>query len=342
VIVRARETGFRAAIWALGALWIWTKGTRATATHSRVTTGDKPQTLEGEPVVLDSRPSPNSSGRTLADRPSQRSTGSHGRSPSVRAHSEVAVGSIPGSVSRRRRTGSPAPQTFGTKTHAGQWLAAAQVDQLRGVWVDPRAGRLTLTEWSEGWLAHRRLRPRTEEPYRHLLRLHILRSLGRTELSRLTPSAIRGWYASLAEAHPSTAAKAYRLLRAMMNTAVADELIARNPCRVDGAGVERTPERPIPTVAEVAALCDAMPERWRLLVLLAAWCGLRRGELLALQRRDLDGLRNTVGVQRTHQYMLDGRILEGPPKTEAGRRLVAIPPHLGDDIAAHLARFVAP
>ncbi len=71
------------------------------------------------------------------------------------------------------------------------------------------------------------------------------RSWATSRSAKLTPSAVRGWHARLAGRHSSTAAKAYRLLRTMMNTAVADELVVRNPCRVEGAGQERSAERPI-------------------------------------------------------------------------------------------------
>ena len=62
---------------------------------------------------------------------------------------------------------------------------------------------------------------------------------------------MRHWYASLLrrlDRGDVTVAKAYRLLRAILNTAVADELIVRNPCTIKGGGVERTPERPVATV----------------------------------------------------------------------------------------------
>ncbi len=81
-----------------------------------------------------------------------------------------------------------------------------------------------------------------------------------------------------------TAAKAYRLLRAIMNTAVEDELIRRNPCRIKGGGLEQSPERPVLTVRPVFDLADAIDERYRALVLLAVLCSLRWGEAALPQR----------------------------------------------------------
>lgn len=237
-------------------------------------------------------------------------------------------------------------RSFPTKKEAEQFEAREKADRSRGAWVDPRAGTITLGEWATQWLEHRPdLRARTRELYATVLRRHVLPTLGTTQLGKLTPSQVRAWHTSLSGPNgpgQSTAAKAYRLLRAVLNTAVTDELILRNPCQVKGAGLERAPERPVATIAQVHALAEAMPERWQLLILLAAWCGLRRGELLALQRGDIDLAAGTVAVRRAVQQLSDGRLLVGEPKTAAGRRVVATPPHLHPAVEHHLATCVGP
>ena len=118
-------------------------------------------------------------------------------------------------------------------------------------------------------------------------------------------------------------------------------MIGRNPCQVERAGVERAAERSVPSVAEVTTLSEAIAPRFRVLVILAAWCGLRRGELLALRRRDVDVARGTVRVERALSQMADGKLIVGPPKTEAGRRTVAIPPHVIPVLITHLAAYTA-
>lgn len=97
---------------------------------------------------------------------------------------------------------------------------------------------------------------------------------------------------------PVTAAKAYRLLRGILGTAIVDELITRNPCVVKVASQERSPERPMLSIAEVDALAAAMPDPWRIAVELAAWCHLRLGEVLGLERRDVDLLHRRIHVER--------------------------------------------
>ena len=93
---------------------------------------------------------------------------------------------------------------------------------------------------------------------------------------------------------PVTAAKAYRLLKSIMATAVDDGLIRRNPYRIKAAGIEKSAERPVLTVAQVYALADAVGTRYRALVLLACFCGLRWGEMAALRRSDIDINAGTV------------------------------------------------
>jgi len=175
------------------------------------------------------------------------------------------------------------------KADALACLATIESDLRRGVWIDPRAGRMTLRVYAKEWLDQRNdLAFRTNELYTYLLESHIMPSLGNATLIGLAPSKIRSWHASLARDHPSTAAKAYRLLSAILRTAVTDGLLVSSLCKVAGGGVERPAERPVATVREVEALEAAMPEHLRLIVLLATWCQLRRAELLGLRRKDID------------------------------------------------------
>lgn len=233
--------------------------------------------------------------------------------------------------------------SFTTKADADRTLALTLADRTRGAWVDPRQGRLTLGEYAPRWIESRprSLRPRTREAYDDLLRLHVLPAFERMELGRITTASVRTWHATLLRSgHQVTAAKAYRLLRAILATAVEDELIARNPCIIKGAGVERSPERPVATIAQVYELASAVDERFRALVLMATLTGLRQGELFALRRRHLDLMHATVAVVDQVQTMRDGSRLVGPPKSEAGRRTVCLPPVLVGELESHLASFV--
>src|SRR5207245_6048242 len=110
------------------------------------------------------------------------------------------------------------------------------------------------------------LRPRTIDLYELLLERHIVSALGHHTLGTLTPATVRRWHADLVRASGSgslTPAKCYRLLRTILNTALADGLIARNPCAIVGAGVEHSAERPVATLAQVWAIAEAVEPRFR-------------------------------------------------------------------------------
>ncbi len=233
-----------------------------------------------------------------------------------------------------------APTTFRTKGDADAFLAATRADVGRGHWIDPMAGQIELAACSERWLSDRpNLRPRTRDLYEGLLRLHILPELGTTSIGQLTPGQVRTWRAAKTRAGrpgPSTIAKCYRLLHAICATAVEDGLIPRNPCVIKGASVERPAERPVATIQQVFALADAIEPRYRAMMLLATFCGLRVGELRALRQRNLDLLHRTVSVVEQYQQLADGTLLLGPPKTDAGRRAVAIPEVVVPELEQHL------
>lgn len=220
--------------------------------------------------------------------------------------------------------------SYARKGDAERAYATAVADQNRGLWVDPRHGRLTQEACAPTWVAARLtprgepLRPRVRELYESELRLHILPSLGRIELGqgRLNTATVRSWHSDLLTNGPgaSTVAKCCRLLRAMLATAVEDGLIAVNPRTIKGAGVEHAGERPIISPAQAWALADEVPPRFRVLVLLAAFGGLRLGELLGLTRSSLDLLHSTVSVKIQRQQLTHGEWVTGPPKTDAGVR----------------------
>jgi len=199
----------------------------------------------------------------------------------------------------------------------------------------------TLTSYAAEWLYGRPdLAVRTVELYQWLLRRHIEPTFGDTELWAVHPADVRKWHAAIAREHPTTAAKAYRLLSSIMRTAVSDELIAKSPCQVRGAAAEKAPERPIADISEVEALTSAMPSRLQVAVQLAAWCQLRRSEVRGLRRQDIDLGSGSLSVTETRTTAMSGRTIVKSPKTRAGRRTIAIPSHVLADLKAHLDAHV--
>lgn len=237
-------------------------------------------------------------------------------------------------------------KTFSTKREAQRFLDRTGTEIADQAWRDPALGKVRLEEYTTWWLDNRPdLRPRTQELYEILLRLHITPSLGSCRFEALNTATIRAWHAQMlrkGKPGPVTVAKAYRLLRTILNAAVEDGLLIRNPCTIKGAGVERSPERPVATIEQVYQLAGAIDPRFRAMVLLATFCGLRLGELLALRRDRIDLKQCRVVVVEQVVELADGTRSIGAPKTEASRRVVALPPHLIDEVQAHLDRWVGP
>ncbi len=238
----------------------------------------------------------------------------------------------------------PAPRTFATKRDAEIWLTRTEVEILSDRWLDPDAGAVTFGAYADVWISERPgLRPKTVGLYRYLLCRHLLPSFGNYPVADIREPLVRRWRGEMLvnEVSEVTLAKAYRLMKAIMNTAVEDRLISRNPCRIKGAGQERSAERPVLTMAQVFALAEAIDQRYRVLVLLASFGSLRWGELAALRRGDVDLDARVVRISRQLTEARGAGLAFGAPKTDAGKRIVAIPDVIISELRWHLARFTA-
>lgn len=237
-----------------------------------------------------------------------------------------------------------ADRTFARKADADHWLAAERRLIDLGTWTPPGARSaargVTLALYGPQWIEQRTvrgepLRPRTKAHYATLFNDHIKpHSIGKIPLSAITPEAVRSWHAETLTDKPTYRSHAYGLLHAMLATAVSDGHIAINPAQIRGAGgVTAKKQAVILDVAEVAALADAITPKYRALILISAWCGLRWGEVTELRRKDLDETCAVIAVERgvvhTPACTVDR------PKTKRGRKVVT-PPHIRPAILAHL------
>jgi integrase len=238
-----------------------------------------------------------------------------------------------------------APRTFPSKGDATRYLTQVEADLLRGVWTDPRLARTTFGEWVDRWQQTAGdLRPGTRVLYGYLLRRFLLPAFGSMPLGKLDALNVRAWLGGLhqaGEVTPTTIAKAYRLLRSILNAAVEAGYLARNPCAIKGAGIERAAEMRHVSIPQLTALAEAVPARYRALILVAGFGGLRWAELVGLRRRhvDLAGAKLHVVEQAAE---VAGKFIVGPPKTEAGRRVVTLPALAVAALAEHLDRYAAP
>ena len=200
-----------------------------------------------------------------------------------------------------------APVTFFTKTDAEGWLAMEHRKMADGAWERPKPPEPpapppvleTFGDYATTWVATRDIKPKTREGYEHILSKYLLPAFGARPLAEITPPAVRAWWSSMDPGTPTVRSRAYGVLKAVMNTAVADDLVDANPCRIRGASnAPRARDVRPATVEELAVIVEAMPDRYRALVLLGAWCALRSGEMLELRRRDVDLVNGTVRVER--------------------------------------------
>ena len=237
-----------------------------------------------------------------------------------------------------------APTTFQARIDADAWLSRRRTEIEDGKWR-PEAKRprpITLRVYAEKWVAQRDVKPRTRAEYDRLLAKLILPTLGDEVLAAITPEAVRTWHAALGAQKPTQRARAYALLKSILATAVGDELIPTNPCKIRGGSHEKRARTIRPaTLKELETATTAMPERLRLLVLLAAWTALRFGEATELRRRDVDVKAGTLRVRRG-VTRVKGEAIVGTPKSSAGSRDVAIPPHLLPLVESHLEKFAQP
>lgn len=248
-------------------------------------------------------------------------------------------------VHLRRPDGSQAHRTFSTRKAAELWERTELQSFDSGSWTPASAKSIRLTTYADLFLVERPkpLAPRTLELYRQLLDRFILPTFGPRKLSAIRTDEVRRWLALVIEsATQIQAAKAYRLLRAILNVAVDDGLLQRNPCAIRGAGQEHSAERPLATADEIQALADVIAPHMKALVLLAGFGGLRHGELLGLHRGDIDVAACTLRVQRQALYLQKRGRVEAPPKSKAGVRTVTLPAFVAEALAHHLDEWTPP
>jgi integrase len=231
---------------------------------------------------------------------------------------------------------------FARKADAELWLAQVRADQLRGTYVDPRAGKVTLKAFSDRWLAAQGHRAGTRRLYERTMRLHVLPTLGDRPLGSIRRTDIQGLITASSEhLAPKTVENHLRLIRAVFNAAVEDQLISVSPVRkISRQPVSRTRVVPL-SVAQVDALVTATPERYRAMIIAAVCSGLRQGELLGLRAEDVDLTRGLLHVRHQLVSVPGVPAQLGPPKTVSSLRTVPVPDFVTTALAKHQLAFPA-
>jgi len=245
---------------------------------------------------------------------------------------------------------------FRRKRDADSFALEIESTRQHGTVIPHTRGDVRLDEVADAWLrsVQGRRRPKTAEGYEQLLGLHVRPAFAHRKVASISYADVDAFVRSLEASgrRPGTVRNAFFVLKMVLDFAIKDGKIRSNPC----AGVElpsaASPEMLFLTAAQVRALAAAIDERWSsnprarirrdgpppfgLLVEFAAFTGLRAGEICALRIGGLDLRAGTVFVSRSAS-LVKGRLIEGSPKTRAGRRTVFLNRTLGDKLRLHLA-----
>jgi integrase len=242
-----------------------------------------------------------------------------------------------------------APHTFTARIDAEGWLHERRREVEMGRYnpgAVVRRHKVTFGDYATTWLAGRHvagrpIKARTRAHYAAILEDHLLPTFGDKAVAAITPQDVRDWHGATLVDKPTMRAHAYSLLRTIMASALNDELIDANPCRIVGAGRTNRVHKPKPaSVEELAVLTAAMPERLQLMVTLASWCALRFGETIELRRGDIDLSHDVIRIRRAAVRVGGGTYEVTSPKSDASVRDVHIPPHIIPAIEDHLTKHV--
>lgn len=304
-----------------------------------------------------------------------------------------------------------APDTFAIYEEADLFLAEKQVEICRGLFINPRRGKITLRQW---WITYSDTRQdwsaATRYGNEHRARTYLLASfpnvcLADTPLLDITPYSINLWWSNVQKAtelrtnqifeskrndsrharhwayannikvsvsgrlkpaiieqwqaagSPSSsqlakaqriekagataAAHSYKLLKQLFTAAVNCDLVYKNPVNIKAAGKVEVAERKGATDEQVRDLAQAVPLRYCAAVRVAAYSGLRQGELFALQRQDYDQQTKTITVNKA-KFEVNGVTGFKSPKTKSSYRAVTLPDTIAKELDIHLQTYTDP
>ena len=249
----------------------------------------------------------------------------------------------PGKIRYRVRwwaDGKQRSKTFTRADEARRFKAVLEGDHANGSYRDPRAGAETLAAFVEGWVPTVvDLRPTTRARLESCLRTHVLPEFGNLPLSGVTNAHVNLWVStSLGKLSPASVRKNAFALRRVLEAALDEGKIRVNPAgKLRLPGEQRSGQRFL-TSQEASRLADMIDARYRALVLLAVYGGLRFGELGALRRESIDVTRSTVTVRQT-LVDVNNDVSFGPPKTKTSLRTVTVPRSVMRQLERHILKY---
>lgn len=236
--------------------------------------------------------------------------------------------------------GDERSKSFTRKIDADRFLTEVEHSKFAGTYRDPDAGRVTLRKYSGQWVQAYPADSGRGEQIRRQLELHILPKLGGHTLAELErrPSMVQQFLTGLPMG-PAGASQIAITLAGVLNAAVDDQLIVRNPFKAGSVKMPRQPKSKIVpwTPEQVQAIRGGLPARWAAITDCGSGLGMRQGEIFGLEAAAVDFLRRTVHV-RMQVKRVGGKLWFAAPK--GGReRDVPMPERVSLALAAHLEQF---
>lgn len=242
----------------------------------------------------------------------------------------------------RDPAGKTHSKTFHKARERDRFIRQIETRKDEGNYVDPSAGRILFGDFFTHFMkTATHLKPSSATYYKGLAHRHLLPAFGTRPLNSITVADVRAFLAELQHRTGSpTVRSVHRLLRRALSVAQEEGRLGLNPAARAKVPQENNREPRFLTAGEVAAIVDEAPYRYRALLLLLAYGGLRVGEAVALRVQDLDLLHRRVTVSGA-LVEIEGKLVAGTTKT-GRKRSVALPPFLQGELAAHIAAFVKP
>lgn len=214
-------------------------------------------------------------------------------------------------------------QGFRTKNEAQAWADKNAVHMHQQDWIDPNAGRVTVSEVQAAWEANlTHLKPKTRYDMLAVWRNHVEPKWGKRKVFSIKPSEVQAWVSSL-DRSASLVRQAHAVLAQILDLAVMDKAIRENPAR--GVKLPRKDAaRKVYLTAEQLGLLVDECTRYKELVWLLGTVGLRWGEAAALRVRDVNVVRNRISIER-NAVTVGNEVVVGTPKTHEVRQ-VSVPP----------------
>ena len=234
-------------------------------------------------------------------------------------------------------------KTFRRKVDAEKYLIHVEAQKQRAEWIDPQQSSTRFGDWAAEWLSTRsHLKLKTEEGYESLLRVHVLPTFANSRLDRITSVGVETWINQLrlSGLSPSRIRQAHQVLHAVMKAAVQARYLASNPAAGVSLPRQRRREQLFLDPVEVDRLAAVTPERFRALIYVFAYGGLRWGEAAALRQRRVDVLRGRLEVAESLSEAR-GQMVFGPTKNYRARTIV-MPSFMREMLNDHIVSFGGP